>query len=203
MNGYSTEENSSIVSIGEWVLKTACAQNKTWQNMGLAPIKMSVNLSVRQFQKPNLVSTIANILEQTQLQSSFLELEITESVTMQNTDSAKAILNELNEMGISLSMDDFGTGYSSLGYLRQFPFHTLKIDRSFIKDLHFNSQDMAIVDAIISLAKGLNLNVVAEGVETEELRDLLKNLGCEYIQGYLFSKPVPANEATILLKKYQ
>ena len=197
------EENGSIIPIGEWVLKTACAQNKAWQNMGLSPIKMSVNLSVRQFKKPNLVSSIINILEQTQLQASSLELEITESVTMQNTDFVKVILNQLNDLGISLSMDDFGTGYSSLGYLRQFPFQTLKIDRSFVKDLHSNSQDLAIVNAVITLGQGLNLNVVAEGVETEELRDLLKSLNCEYIQGYLYSKPLPAVEATQLLQQFQ
>ena len=194
------EENGSIIPIGEWVLKTACAQNKTWQNMGLEPIKISVNLSVRQFQQPNLVATIANILEETQLDPCYLELEITESITMDDTELAKNILTELNDMGISLSMDDFGTGYSSLGYLRQFPFHTLKIDRSFVKDLHPDSQDIAIVNAVIALGQGLKLNVVAEGVETEKLRDLLKNLGCEYIQGFLFSQPVPAIEATKLFE---
>ena len=197
------EENGSIVPIGEWVIKTACTQNKTWQTMGLMPITMSVNLSACQFRQPNLVPTIALILEQTQLQPSYLELEITESITMQNTKSTKAILQQLNDLGITLSMDDFGTGYSSLGYLKQFPFHTLKIDRSFVNDLHANSQDMAIVNAVITLGKGLNLNVVAEGVETEELWDLLKDIGCEYIQGYLFSKPLPAAEATKLLQKHQ
>jgi diguanylate cyclase (GGDEF)-like protein len=194
-----TEKNGSIIPIGEWVLKTACAQNKTWEQMGLSSIKISVNLSVRQFQQPNLVSVINNILQQTQLSSSSLELEITESVTMQNTELAKDILKQLHEMGISLSMDDFGTGYSSLSYLKQFPFCTLKIDRSFVKDLHTSAEDIAIVDAVITLGQGLNLNVVAEGVETEELKELLKNLGCEYIQGYLFSKPLPAEEATQLL----
>ena len=195
------EKNGSIIPIGEWVLKTACAQNKSWQNMGLEPITISVNLSMCQFEKSNLVDNIAGILEQTQLRPDYLELEITESVTMQNTKVAKAILNQLNKIGISLAMDDFGTGYSSLGHLRQFPFQTLKIDRSFVKDLNSNSQDLAIVNTIITLGKGLNLNVVAEGVETEELRDLLQNLGCEYIQGYLYSKPVPAQEATDLLRR--
>ena len=196
------EKNGSIVPIGEWVFKTACAQTKAWQKMGLDPIKISVNLSVRQFQQPNLVSMVEDILEQTELDPSYLELEITESITMQDTECAKAILHQFNQRGISLSMDDFGTGYSSLGYLKQFPFQTLKIDRSFIKDLHPNSQDMAIVKAVITLGQGLNLNVVAEGVETTQLRDLLKNLGCEYIQGYLYSKPVPAAEATKLLQQY-
>ena len=194
------EENGSIIPIGEWVLRTACAQNKAWQEMGLDAIAVSVNLSVRQFQQPNLVSVVGSILQQTQLPASALEIEITESITMQDTDLAKFILKEFNRLGIALSMDDFGTGYSSLGYLKQFPFSTLKIDRSFIKDLHFSPEDMAIVDAIITLGQGLKLNVVAEGVETEQLKNLLKNLGCEYIQGYLFSKPVPAAAATKLLQ---
>ena len=194
------EENGSIIPIGEWVLRTACAQNKAWQTMGLDAIAVSVNLSVRQFQQPNLVSVVESILQQTQLPASALEIEITESITMQDTDLAKSILKEFNYIGIALSMDDFGTGYSSLGYLKRFPFSTLKIDRSFIKDLHFSPEDMAIVDAIITLGQGLNLNVVAEGVETEQLKILLKNLGCKYIQGYLFSKPVPAAAATKLLQ---
>jgi diguanylate cyclase (GGDEF)-like protein len=194
------EENGEIIPIGEWVIKTACAQNKTWQNMGLSPIKISVNLSVRQFQQTNLVSTIVGILEKTKLSSDYLELEITESITMQDTKLAKTILTELNHLGISLSMDDFGTGYSSLSYLKQFPFDTLKIDRSLVKDLDSSSHDLAIIKAAIALGKGLNLNVVAEGVETIEIKNLLINLGCEYIQGYLFSKPVPADEATKLLE---
>ena len=197
------EDNGSIIPIGEWVLKTACSQNKIWQNMGIDPVKMSVNLSVRQFQQSNLVSIVDNTLEQTHLAPSDLELEITESVTMQDTKLAKTILREMKDLGIALSMDDFGTGYSSLGYLKQFPFNTLKIDRSFIKDLHFSVEDMAIVDAIITLGQGLNLDVVAEGVETEQLKNLLVNLGCEYIQGYLFSKPLPPSAATELLKANQ
>lgn len=196
------EENGTIIPIGEWVLKTACTQGKTWQKMGLSPIKISANLSVRQFQKPDLVPTILNILEQTKLPPASLELEITESITMHDTESAQAILDQLNDLGISLSMDDFGIGHSSLGYLKKFPFQTLKIDSSLIKDLHSSSQDIAIINAVIALGQGLNLNVIAEGVETTEIRDLLTNMGCEYIQGYLFSKPLPANEATKLLENY-
>ena len=196
------EENGSIISIGEWVLKTACLQTRAWQAMGLSPLKISVNLSMCQFQQSNLISTIVNTLEQAQLPSEYLEIEITESVTMQNTEFAKTILNRLNNIGITLSMDDFGTGYSSLGYLKQFPFHTIKIDRSFITNLHTDSIDLAIVNAIVALGQGLKLDVVAEGVETEKTRDLLKKLGCGYIQGYLFSKPLPASEATKLLEKH-
>lgn len=194
------EKNGEIIAIDEWVLKTACIQNKAWQEMGLPPITISVNSSPPQFQQQNLVATITNILEKTQLQPSFLELEITENIAINHQESAKTILQELHQMGIALSMDDFGTGYSSLGYLKQFPFHTLKIDRSFIQDLYSSPEDIAIVEAIITLGKGLNLNVVAEGVETEELKELLKHLGCKYIQGYLFSKPLPVEEATELLK---
>jgi diguanylate cyclase (GGDEF)-like protein len=194
------EENGEIIPIGEWVLETACIQNKLWQKMDLPSIKISVNLSARQFQQTNLVSTIFNILKQTQHSPNDLELEITESITMQDTELAKTTLKEIKDLGISLAMDDFGTGYSSLSYLKQFPFDTLKIDRSFIKDLSSSTQDIAIVEAIITLGKGLNLNVVAEGVETIELKNLLLDLGCEYIQGYLFSKPLPSDEATKLLE---
>lgn len=196
------EENGSIINIGKWVLKAACAQNKAWQNMGLSPIKISVNLSVRQFHEGTLVATIVDVLEKTKLNPSNLELEVTESATIQDLELAKTIFMQLKQIGISLAMDDFGTGYSSLSYLKKFPFNTLKIDSSFLKDLHCDSQDVAIVNAVINLGKGLNLDVVAEGVETKELQDLLKNLGCEYIQGYLFSKPLPVDEATKLLKKY-
>ena len=194
------EENGQIVEIGEWVLKTACTQNKIWQQMNLRPIKMSVNLSVRQFERSKLVEKIISILQQTALKPSFLELEITESITIDNTELVKTILDRLNDLGISLSMDDFGTGYSSLGYLKKFPFQTLKIDRSLVKDLHSNSQDLAIINAAIALGEGLNLNVVAEGVETHEIKELLINMGCQYVQGYLFSKPLPVDEATKLLQ---
>ena len=164
---------------------------------------VSANLSVRQFQKPDLVDDIANILQTTKLAPQYLELEITESLTMKNTHSAKEHLEKLNALGIDLAMDDFGTGYSSLGYLKQFPFQTLKIDRSLVKDLgqDLNPQDIAIVEAIITLARGLNLEIVAEGVETRQQRDLLKQLGCHSIQGYFYSKPVPTDQATQLLQE--
>lgn len=196
------EANGLIIPIGKWVIQTVCKQNKAWQEMGLKPIKVSANLSVRQFQKPDLINDVANILQTTKLAPQYLELEITESLTMKNTHSAKKSLQQLNALGINLAMDDFGTGYSSLGYLKQFPFQTLKIDRSLIKDLgqDSNPQDTAIVEAIITLAKGLNLEIVAEGVETQQQRDLLTQLGCQNIQGYLYSKPVPPEQATQLLQ---
>ena len=195
------EENGLIIAIGEWSLETACAQNKTWQEMGFSPLTVSVNLSVRQFHHHNLVARVRKILQKTGLNPRWLELEITETITMQNIDIAKQVLFELNQMGVSLSMDDFGTGYSSLGYLKEFPFNTLKIDRSFIKDLSANSQNLAIIDAITTLGKGLNLQIVAEGVESELLKNLLETLRCDYMQGYFFSPPLTVTEAARLMLK--
>ena len=190
------EETGLIVPIGEWVLRTACAQNKAWQAAGLPPLKIAVNLSARQFQQPNLVEMVAQILDETGLNPNFLELEITETSIMQNVHLARQTLRDLKEMGVHISMDDFGTGYSSLGYLKQFPFHTLKIDRSFVRDLKEDSQDLGIISAVVALGHYLNLKVVAEGVETDGQLELLRNLQCEEIQGYLFSRPLPPAEAT-------
>ena len=190
------EENGLIVPIGEWVLETACAQNKTWQEMDLSPLVVSVNLSARQFRNYHLVATIAKILQTTGLDPSWLELEITETTTMQNTDTTKQVLLDLNQIGVSLSMDDFGTGYSSLSYLKEFPFSTLKIDRSFIRDLNANSKDLAIIKAIATLTRSLNLQIVIEGVESQQLKNLLESLNCCYMQGHFFSPPVTVAEAT-------
>ena len=193
------EENGLIIAIGEWLLETACAQNKTWQEMGLSPLTMSVNLSARQLHNHNLVTTVEKILQKTSLNPCWLELEITETTTMQNTEIAKQVLLDLTQMGVSLSIDDFGTGYSSLSYLKEFPFNTLKIDRSFIKDLNTNSKNLAIINAITALGRGLNLQIIAEGVETQQLKNLLETLHCNYMQGYLFSHPVTVTEATRLI----
>ncbi len=196
------EETGLIVSIGEWVLKTACAQNKAWQDtLGLPSLSVAVNLSARQFQQSNLLNLVAQILLETNLNPQSLELEITESIAMQNVEFTKAILNKLNNMGVCISIDDFGTGYCSLSYLKNFPLHSLKIDKSFVDDLTKNTNDAAITNAIIALAHGLNLTVVAEGVETEEQRNLLRIQECELMQGYLFSRPVSAKDATKLLRK--
>jgi diguanylate cyclase (GGDEF)-like protein/PAS domain S-box-containing protein len=196
------EDTGLIVPIGEWVLRTACSQTKYWQNkLALPSLSIAVNLSARQFQQPNLVELIKQILIETQLAPECLEVEITESVTMQNIDLTIDILNQLNLMGVSISIDDFGTGYCSLSYLKNFPIHTLKIDRSFVRDLTTNTQNAAITTAIIALAHGLNLAVVAEGVETEEQRDVLQILKCELMQGHLFSRAVSAEDATQLLQK--
>ncbi len=194
------EENGAIIPIGKWILETACAQNRLWQKMGLTPLKVSVNLSPKQFQQRNLVSTLAQILATNKLLPSCLELEITETTAMQNTDLAKNIIMQFHDMGITLAMDDFGTGYCSLSYLKQFPLDTIKIDQSFIKNLISNPEDIAIVNAILSLGQGFNINVVAEGVESKELRNFLTTLQCRYMQGHYFSRPVSGKDMTKLLK---
>ena len=193
------EENGLIVPIGEWVLEAACRQNKAWQDNGFRSLRVAVNLSPRQFQQPNIVTKVAQILEETGLSPHFLELEITESTIMQDVNFASEILHKLQGLGVHISIDDFGTGYSSLGYLKKFRFDKLKIDQSFVRDLSDNPQDTAIISAVITLGQGLNLKVVAEGVETQEQLELLRNLQSEEMQGYLFSHPLTADEATNFL----
>ncbi|MFQ3636719.1 MAG: PAS domain S-box protein [Cyanobacteriota bacterium] len=197
------EENGLIVPIGFWVLRTACLQNKQWHEAGLGPLRVAVNLSARQFQQPNLVGAIANILEETGVLPTSLELEITETAAMQNVEFTTTLLQELQDMGVRIAMDDFGTGYSSLGYLKKFPLNTLKIDCSFVKDVTVNPDDAAIVAAIVALGQGLNLNVVAEGVETVEQLAKLRSLQCEEMQGNLFSRPLETAAATQFLQKNQ
>lgn len=193
------EETGLIIPIGEWAIKAVCAQNKIWQQSGLPPIRVAVNLSARQFQQPNLVTMVAQILKETRLDPRWLELEITETTMMQNVDFAKRAMQDFQQMGVHISIDDFGTGYSSLGYLKKFPFHKLKIDRSFVNELQNNPKDTAIISTVITLGKGLNLTVVAEGVETKQQLKLLRNLKCEVIQGYYFSQPMKAEDATKFL----
>ncbi len=195
------EETGLIMPIGEWVLRKACAQNKYWQDiLGLPSLAIAVNLSARQFQQQNLVKTVVQVLKETNLSPRCLELEITESAVMQNVQLTQEILGELDTLGVKISIDDFGTGYSSLNYLKQFQFHTLKIDRSFVCDLTTHGNDAAIANAIIALGHGLDLAVVAEGVETEEQKNLLRGLECDMMQGFLFSRPVSAADATKLLR---
>jgi diguanylate cyclase (GGDEF)-like protein len=194
------EETGVIVPIGEWVLREACFQNHAWQEAGLPLITIAVNLSAGQFRDESLRSIIASAVVESGLQPSYLELEITESMIMHNPERAVAILNSFKEMKMHSSIDDFGTGYSSLGYLKRFPVDSLKVDRSFIRDVPADLDDVAITKAIIALAHSLNLKVIAEGVETTEQLDLLRSLKCDQIQGYIFSKPVPAEEFAKLLK---
>ena len=197
------EENGLIVPIGEWVLRTACAQNKVWQAAGLPPLRMAVNLSARQFQQSHLVETVAQILAETSLNPCHLELEITETVVMHDVSFTTSMLKELQAMGVKLAVDDFGTGYSSLGYLKHFPLNTIKIDQSFIRELTIDPNDAAIVTAVIALGRGLNMNVVAEGVETQAQLDYLRSHHCEEMQGYWFSRPMPAATATQFLYSHQ
>ncbi|WP_438350458.1 EAL domain-containing protein [Paenibacillus sp. FA6] len=187
------EETGLIDEIGAWVLREACLQMKRWEQQYSWKIPVSVNLSTQQFHQKHLVREVKNILTETGLSPEFLELEITESMMMDVVRSSQ-ILRELSGLGIRLSMDDFGTGYSSLSYLKMFPIHKLKIDRSFIKDITINDDDRAIVATIIAMAHNLKMNVIAEGVETKEQLQLLMENGCDEIQGYYFSKPIPASE---------
>ena len=185
------EETGLIIPIGEWVLRTACQQIKEWQAKGHPSIRIAVNVSASQFKRQNFAETVIGILEETGISPVFLELELTESAIMQNIDSSVEILNSLKAMGIQISIDDFGTGYSSLSYLRRFPIDYIKIDRSFIVNFTSNSDDRAIVTAIIAMARSLGLKIIAEGVETEEQLAILSELGCHEMQGYLYSKPLP------------
>ncbi|MDJ0511202.1 MAG: bifunctional diguanylate cyclase/phosphodiesterase, partial [Crocosphaera sp.] len=184
------EKTGLILPIGEWVLKTACQQNKKWQEMGLPPVRVAVNLSAQQLQQPNLIRTVEKSLNDVQLEPQWLELEVTESMLMKNTKLANNTLCELREMGVHISMDDFGTGYSTLGYLKTFPFHTLKIDQSFVRELSENAQDLSIISAIMTLSRGFNMRVIAEGVENKKQLNLLRQLQCEEMQGYFFSHPL-------------
>jgi diguanylate cyclase (GGDEF)-like protein len=195
------EETGLITRIGEWVLQTACRQSKAWQAAGLPPLLMSVNLSARQFQQQDLLTSIAKVIEDSGIFPENLILEITETVAMKDADYTIQVLQALQSMGIQIALDDFGIGYSSLIYLKRFPINSLKIDRSFIQDIHTNSEGAAIARAILAMAKNLNYLVVAEGVETIEQFTFLQGLDCDQMQGYLFSKPLPVDEITDVLVK--
>jgi diguanylate cyclase (GGDEF)-like protein/PAS domain S-box-containing protein len=194
------EETGLIVPIGKWVLHTACAQNVAWQRQGLPPVRMAVNLSARQFGDDDLVEDVADALSSTGLQPDLLELELTESVVIQNTQRAGQVVNDIKKLGVRLAIDDFGVGYSSLTHLKRFPIDTLKVDRSFIRDLPDDAEDKAITEAIIAMGKSLNLTVVAEGVETQEQQNFLKELACDEMQGYYFSKPIASDAFAELLR---
>ncbi|MCW8917721.1 MAG: EAL domain-containing protein [Gammaproteobacteria bacterium] len=193
------EETGLIVSIGEWVIYTACRQARRWQQAGIELV-MAVNLSARQFHAEDLVATVKWCLERSQLPARLLKLEITETAVMANAAQAEQILTQLKAIGVSISVDDFGTGYSSLAYLRRFPIDQLKIDRSFVQEVTHHPDSAAIVQGIISLAQSLRLQTVAEGVESEAQRDFLKQAGCDLMQGFLFSRPLPAEELAQLLQ---
>ncbi|MED4551856.1 EAL domain-containing protein [Lysinibacillus capsici] len=189
------EECGLIIPLGKWILETACTQVKIWEKQGLPPMKVAVNLSLGQLFQQDLVEMVQDILHRTNLDPSFLQLEITESMTM-NIDQMTQLLHELKALGIQIAVDDFGTGYSSLSYLKEFPIDCLKIDRTFVRNVPHNPNDEALVSMIISMAKHLRLKVVAEGIEEVEQLSFLIDGGCDYIQGYLFSKPISPQQIT-------
>jgi diguanylate cyclase (GGDEF)-like protein/PAS domain S-box-containing protein len=193
------EETGMIVALGHWVLRTACQQIILWHQAGYPHLRMSVNLSVRQFQEPELVESILGICSETGLDPRFLELEITESIFSKDIHITNMILQWLHKKGITIAIDDFGTGYSSLTYLKRFPIKTLKIDKSFIQDCLINADDAAIVTTITSIAQNLKMYITAEGVEQHAQLHFLRSLGCHNFQGFLFSKPLPSNDFTDLL----
>ena len=197
------EETGVITQLGAWVLRTACRQSRLWRDAGLPKLRIAVNVSAVQFRQPSLVRLIADVLREARVEPECLEVEVTESVVMYNPEDAAITLQKLSEMGVHISIDDFGTGYSSLSYLKKFPIDTLKVDRSFVKDVVSNADDASIVKAIIALGQSLRLNVVAEGVEHEDQLAFLRAIGCDEYQGYYYSRPLPAADVVTLFEQQQ
>ena len=193
------EETGLIVAIGDWVLRTACAQMRAWSLSGCKDMRVAVNLSARQFREPGLLERVGEILAETKLETRHLEIEITESMAMQDPAHTRTLLERLNKMGIAIAIDDFGTGYSSLAYLKRFPIDYLKIDQSFVRGIPADRDDASIIRAIIALGKSLELVLIAEGVETEAQREFLRGESCDEMQGYLYSRPVPADQLGAML----
>jgi EAL domain-containing protein (putative c-di-GMP-specific phosphodiesterase class I) len=191
------EETALIVPIGDWVLRQACEEATKWPTA----VRVAVNLSPVQFKTPGLCGTVMNALARSGLAGDRLQLEITESVLLLNSESTLTTLHQLRALGVCISMDDFGTGYSSLSYLRSFPFDNIKIDRSFVHDLSSNKESRAIIRAVVELGSSLGMSTTAEGIETREELDYMKRIGCTEAQGYLFSKPCPAKDVRALLAK--
>jgi diguanylate cyclase (GGDEF)-like protein len=196
------EQSGLIVPIGEWVLRASCALNKKWQDQGLPPFRIAVNISGVQFHKADIVALVADVLKDTKLDPKFLELEVTESVFMENMQTTIDILNQLHRQGVELAVDDFGTGYSSLSYLRQFPIDRLKVDQSFIRNALVNPDDRMITKTIINLGHSLGLKVIAEGVETADHENFLKEEGCDEVQGFKYTKPLPADKFLEFVANY-
>jgi EAL domain-containing protein (putative c-di-GMP-specific phosphodiesterase class I) len=188
------EETGLIVEIGRFALRAACLQGRAWLDAGFAPLVMSVNVSPRQFRQESFVETVSQVLQETGLPAALLEIEITESMVVQDAPRLIRMLEDLRRLGVKIAVDDFGTGYSSLSYLKRFPVHRLKIDRSFVADVNRNADDAAIVRTIIALGHNLGLRVVAEGVETRAELAFLRENGCDEVQGFLYGRPVPADQ---------
>jgi EAL domain-containing protein (putative c-di-GMP-specific phosphodiesterase class I) len=193
------EETGMIVEIGHWVLRNACAELKRWRDAGLPEIRMSINMSARQLAEKTIVKHIANLLKDYGLPGHCLEIEITENTIMSDMDSVIHKLKELSKRGVYIAIDDFGTGYSSLSYLHKLPIQTLKIDRAFIKEVNMKHAGNSIINTIVAMAKGLNLNVIAEGVETQQQLDYLQEIDCCEAQGFLFGKPLTSDIIAQLL----
>ena len=195
------EETGLIMPIGEWVLRTACLQAKAWQEAGLAPLRVSVNLSARQLRQMHFATVVRRVLDATGLGPEYLDLELTETMVIGETIAMIKRLNEFRELGVRLSIDDFGTGYSSLAYLKTFPLEQLKIDQSFVRDLPHSNEAIGIAKAIVTMARGLRLKTIAEGVEKVEQAEFLKSIDCEYAQGSLYSRPLPAAEFAAFIRE--
>jgi EAL domain-containing protein (putative c-di-GMP-specific phosphodiesterase class I) len=191
-----------IIPLGRWVLKEACRQLKEWHDAGLTDLHMSVNLSAVQFQEKTLPTTVRRIIEEAGLPPRYLHLEITESMAMRTPEDNIVMMNALTNIGVRLAMDDFGTGYSSLAYLKLFPIDTIKIDRSFVKDIEIDDNDAAICEMTMLLAQKLGMHVIAEGVETDQQLAFLSDIGCQWFQGYRYSKPLPAAEAKAFIEAF-
>jgi EAL domain-containing protein (putative c-di-GMP-specific phosphodiesterase class I) len=197
------EETGLIVPVGEWVIRTACQQTRDWPDAGFPPLTMAVNLSARQFRQSNLVEMIEQSLHEFNIPPELLELELTESIMMDNIEETVETLKKLKLLGLKIAIDDFGTGVSSLGYLKHFPVDTLKLSYDFVLNLPMDSADASIASAVINLARNMQLSSVAEGVENQGQMDFLRGQDCERIQGFLFSRPIPSDQMTTLLMNWQ
>jgi EAL domain-containing protein (putative c-di-GMP-specific phosphodiesterase class I) len=196
------EDAGLIDALGAWVLHEACRQSREWHDAGLTSLPVAVNLSAKQFRNRTLLETVSEALERSGLEPRYLELEIIETLLMEQSEQTAGLLERLNAMGLPLSIDDFGTGHSSLSCLTRFPIHKLKIDQSFVRDIGFDPADVAITSAVIALAHSLQLKVLAKGVETREQLEFLRQQGCHELQGYLFSEPLPAPELVALVRSW-
>jgi EAL domain-containing protein (putative c-di-GMP-specific phosphodiesterase class I) len=196
------EKTGLIDPLGQWVLKDACQQMMAWRRSGLAPKRVAVNLSARQFMQPDLTERIASVLKESGLEAEALELEVTESMVMHDPQRAAVILERLKEMGVAIAIDDFGTGYSSLSYLKRFPIDFIKIDQSFVRGIPLDAEDVGITNAIIAMAKTLDVKLIAEGVDNADQLAFLKDKGCDEVQGYLISSPMPAEGLRRFLRTF-